>query len=166
MALNATSRVFHAQRQVKVRLEAQTFPAVTGLGTPQITLALPDPTGHAEIIYIVPDVGDDVGGIELGDEGTPMCNRLETVQLTIEFSTATGETDDLAVLDRLEEVCDVIQRAFYDDTTNTYSPLPDAINTDGVIGINSQIFPRSINEQTDGTLMGVATITYRTQFRI
>lgn len=164
MANNNTSRVFDAQRQVKLRLEAQTFPAVTGLGVPQVALGRPDPTAYAEIIYIIPDVGDDAGGIDAA--GTSHCQRLETVQLVIEFSTATGETDDLAVLDRLEEVADVIQRAFYDDVTDTYVALPGADPTDGVIGVNSQIFPRSDGEMSDGTLMGVATLTYRTQYRI
>lgn len=163
-----TSRVFEAARKCKVRLADQSWPPhpITGI-VPQIALADLDPDGQAEIVWIVPDVGDDAS---ITWRSLPNGRDEEfdlVIQITSFAEDRDGQVQEDQLLDRLEELADVVQRAFYDDTgtvapTGRILPLDiaEAVKLEGVGQVSFQIWPNG-----DG-LSGSAVVRYRLAFRI
>jgi hypothetical protein len=163
-----TSRVFEAARQCKQRLAAQSWPLhpITGM-FPQIALADMDPDGQAEIVWVVPDVGDDASIVW---RSLPN-GRDEEFDLIIQI-TSFAENGDPQIqedqlLDRLEELADVVQRAFFDDAgavapTARVLPLDisEAVKLEGVGQVSFSMWPNG-----EG-LSGSAVVRYRLAFRI
>lgn len=168
MTVYATSRVFEAARKCKARLIAETWPVhpVTAIG-PQIALADRDPDGEAEIVWIVPDVGDDA---TITWRSLPN-GRDEEFDLIIQITSFSIDADvqvqEDQLLDRLEALADVVQRAFYTDTadvapTERIRPLDiaQAVKLEGVGQVAFAMWPNG-----EG-LAGSATVRYRLSFRI
>jgi hypothetical protein len=168
MTVYATSRVFDAARKCKVRLSAQTWPPhpVTGL-LPQIALADYDPDGFAEIVWIVPDVGDDAS---ITWRSLPNGRDEEfdlVIQVTSFATDRDGQTQEDQLLDRLEELADVVQRAFYNDLDGVAPTsrvilldITQAVKLEGVGQVAFAMWPNG-----EG-LSGSATVRYRLAFRI
>jgi hypothetical protein len=163
-----TSRVFEAARKGKVRLNDQAWPPhpITGI-EPQIALADYDPDGQAEIVWIVPDVGDDAS---ITWRSLPN-GRDEEFDLVIQITSFSMSSDpqdqEDQLLDRLEELADVVQRAFFDDAgavapTERVLPLDiaEAVKLEGVGQVSFQMWPNG-----EG-LSGSAVVRYRLAFRI
>lgn len=163
-----TSRVFEAARKCKVRLNAQAWPPhpITGID-PQVALADLDPDGQAEIVWIVPDVGDDAS---ITWRSLPN-GRDEEFDLVIQVTSFAvdrdGQVQEDQLLDRLEELADVVQRAFYDDAdgvapTERILPLDiaEAVKLEGVGQVAFAMWPNG-----EG-LSGSAVVRYRLAFRI
>jgi hypothetical protein len=163
-----TSRVFDAARKCKTRLGDQGWPPhpITGL-PPQIALADMDPDGQAEIVWIVPDVGDDAS---ITWRSLPN-GRDEEFELIIQITSFAENADpqlqEDQLLDRLEELADVVQRAFFDDAgavapTERVLPLDiaEAVKLEGVGQVSFSMWPNG-----EG-LSGSAIVRYRLAFRI
>jgi hypothetical protein len=163
-----TSRVFEAARKCKVRLCDQAWPPhpITGL-PPQIALADMDPEGQAEIVWIVPDVGDDAS---ITWRSLPN-GRDEAFDLIIQITSFAENGDpqlqEDQLLDRLEELADVVQRAFFDDAgavapTERVLPLDiaEAVKLEGVGQVSFSMWPNGQG------LSGSAVVRYRLAFRI
>lgn len=164
----ATSRVFEAARQCKVRLSDQSWPPhpITGRW-PQVALADYDPDGQGEIVWIVPDVGDDAS---ITWRSLPN-GRDEEFELVIQITSSAVDRDGQAqedqLLDRLEELADVVQRAFYDDADGvaptarvTLLDIAEAVKLEGVGQVAFAMWPNG-----EG-LSGSAVVRYRLAFRI
>lgn len=168
MTLYNTSRVFEAARKCKVRLSAETWPLHPVTGTaPQVALADRDPDTEAEIVWIVPDVGDDAS---ITWRSLPN-GRDEVFDLIIRVTSFSVDRDEQVqedqLLDRLEELADVVQRAFYDDAgvvgpTERARPLDiaEAVKLEGVGQVAFAMWPNG-----EG-LSGSAVVRYRLAFRI
>jgi hypothetical protein len=163
-----TSRVFDAARKCKQRLAAQSWPLhpITGV-FPQIALADLDPDGQAEIVWIVPDVGDDAS---ITWRSLPN-GRDEAFDLIIQITSFAENGDpqlqEDQLLDRLEELADVVQRAFFDDAgavapTERVLPLDiaEAVKLEGVGQVSFSMWPNGQG------LSGSAVVRYRLAFRI
>jgi hypothetical protein len=163
-----TSRVFEAARKCKQRLAAQSWPPhpITG-AFPQIALADMDPEGQAEIVWVVPDVGDDAS---ITWRSLPN-GRDEAFDLIIQITSFADDIDpqiqEDQLLDRLEELADVVQRAFFDDAgavapTERVLPLDiaEAVKLEGVGQVSFSMWPNG-----EG-LSGAAVVRYRLAFRI
>jgi len=160
-----TSRVFEAARKVKARLIAQSWPAHPTTGTvPQVALCEPDWTEQFEVVWVVPQIGDDSA---ITWRSMPN-GRDEQFNILIQISTLDLADED-AVLARVEALADVVQRAFYDDATavtppnNRIKPLDiaEAVLLEGVGQVAFAIVPAPHE-----VYRAVCEIRYRLQFRI
>jgi len=160
MSTGNTSRVFAAALAARDRLDEQTWPAHPTLGAPQIAFADDDPQGNAEIISILADVGDDSDITWRSMPG----GRDERFDLLFSITSAVGETDQANVVRRLEELADVVQRAFYDDVARSMTPLgiAEAVKLEGVGQVSFYV---GQIDRIDG-YVGRALVTYRLAFRI
>lgn len=160
MSTGNTSRVFAAALAAKTRLEAQAFPAHPTFGKPQIAFADDEPQANAEIVSILVDIGEDAAITWRSLPG----GRDETFDLVFRISTATGTTDQVAVVQRLEALADVVQRAFYNDVTQDMTPLgiAEAVKLEGVGQVS---FIVTQFDRIEG-YVGQAFVVYRLAFRI
>lgn len=112
MGLYFTSRVFEAARAMRDRLREQEWPTspVTGV-LPLVALTEIEPDVHGESVWVVPDFGDD----SVIDWQRFPNGRGETFDVVVQIDCLLANDED-AMLDRLEELADVVQRAVYDDT--------------------------------------------------
>lgn len=164
MSTGNTSRVFAAALAAKTRLDAQSWPPHPSLGVPQIAFADDDPASFAEIVSIIADVGDDSDIVWRTSPGS----RDERFDLLFSITSATGETDQTAVVERLEELADVVQRAFYDDTAVDKRQAMLLLGIDGAMkleGIGQVSFIVTTIDRIEG-YVGRALVTYRLAFRI
>ena len=164
MSTGNTSRVFAAALAARERMNEQTWPAHPTLGAPQIAFADDDPQGNAEIISILADIGDDSDIVWRTSPGS----RDERFDLLFSITSATGETDQTAVVERLEELADVVQRAFYDDTAVDKRQATLLLGIDGAMkleGIGQVSFIVTTIDRMEG-YVGRALVTYRLAFRI
>lgn len=163
MTVYATSRVFEAARKVKVRLLEQSWPPHANTGTvPQVALCEPSWDDEFEIVWVVPEVGDDS---EITWRSMPN-GRDEVFDIVIRVSSEDSDED--ALLDRIEQLADVVQRAFYDDAgdvTPTERMLPldiaQAVRLEGVGQVSFVI----VTAPRDG-FRAFCDIRYRLHFRI
>lgn len=167
MSLYNTSRVFEAARKMKARLVAQSWPVHPATGqAPQVTFVDPDPDAHSEIVWIVPDVGDD----QTMPWGRMPNGRDEEFDLLVQIVCVDDYDDDFdedRVLDRLEELADVVQRAFYDDQFTVPNEAMRPLDISGaqkLQGVGQVSF--AITPADRGQYRGVALIRYRVAFRI
>lgn len=160
MSTGNTSRVFAAAIKANERLQAQTWPAHPSFGAPQIAFADDYLQGNAEIVSILVDIGDDSAITWRSLPG----GRDETFDLLFRIQTATGSTDQVAVVERLEQLADVVQRAFYDDVAQGMTPLgiAEAVKLEGIGQVS---FIVTQFDAIDG-YVGQAYVTYRLAFRI
>lgn len=171
MSNRNTSRVFEIQRQAKARLVAQSWPVSPSGVTPTITYDVAArPDANAELIIVATNVGDD-SLIEW--TRMPQC-RDEDFDLVMFIVVKpagpgmAGEAPDAEerLLDRLEELADVLQRAFFDDTETTIGgrnkplPIDEMSNLSAIRQVTSEIA-----RQSDG-LIGQVVATYGAKFRI
>lgn len=165
MSANTTSRVFAAAREMKRRLHGAGFPPHPVTGTrPQIAFAVPDPASHFEIVQVVPDLGED-GGINF--RASPN-GRDERFAINVLIDVLDGLDED-NMLDRLEELADVVQRTLFDDSDGVASnaraiPL-DVGGTEVKLSGMSQV-SFSIVQSSPEELHGVATVRYEHVSRI
>jgi hypothetical protein len=159
-----TSRVFEAARRAKERLTEQSWPTHPATGDePQITFTDPDIDGQGEIIWLIPDIGDDAA-IEVRSLPNGRNEMFDLVFTIYTDALVTDEFDEDACLDRLEELADVVQRAFYNDneTVDRWSLLTtSSVSLEGFTKVSFSITPTE-----GGMRRGVCEIRYRTAHRI
>jgi hypothetical protein len=168
MATTFTSRVFDAARKMRDRLREQSLPAhpITG-NVPQIALTEPDWDTFDEVVWIWPDFGDDA---EINWQRFPN-GRDETFSVVVAINTFAvydAQAEDL-ILDRLEELADVVQRAVYDDTSGAASETArlNPLGVDGVVanGGISQVSFEIVPSPREG-LIGRCLVRYEHVGRI
>ena len=141
-----TSRVFDAARKMRDRLLEQSWPAhpITGR-VPQVALTEPDWDTNDEVVWVWPDFGDDAA---IDWRRFPH-GRDETFSIVVAVNTS-AVMDVLAedlILDRLEALADVVQRAVYDDTavseTDRFAPLGvgGVVANGGISQVSFEIVP-------------------------
>jgi len=134
-----TSRSFAAIQALYDLLAAQSYPAATDNGEPAPQVWLGDVPPHAprEHIVIVGRVDDQ--SAEWATYGKAM--RDERMLLLVRYGCYSPGRDGQAVLDRMEDICDVIQHALRDDTTGQPAALGYAgeVLTLGVVRVDPQI---------------------------
>jgi hypothetical protein len=164
MTLYATSRVFEAARKTKSRLLEQSWPPHPNAGTvPQVALCEPSWDDEFEIVWVVPEIGDDS---EITWRSSPN-GRDEVFDILIRVSSEDADED--ALLDRIEQLADVVQRAFYDDNTEATAPserilpldISQAVKLEGVGQVSFMI----VTAPRDG-FRAFCDIRYRLAFRI
>lgn len=166
MTAASTSRVFTAALKAKERMDAQVWPPLDAYGhdgynrSPQIAFADESPSEHAEIVAVLADVGDDSSISWRTMPG----GRDEVFDLVFSIWTATGSTDQTAVVERLQQLADVVQRAFYDEETSTMLPL-DIAQHMKLEGVGQVSFIVTQVDRIEG-YVGRAFVTYRLNFRI
>lgn len=168
MAVLFTSRVFDAARKMRDRLVEQSFPAhpLTGL-VPPVSVTSPEWDVHDEIVWVWPDFGDDA---EINWQRYPN-GRDETFSIVVAINTSAvmdSQAEDL-VLDRLEALADVVQRAVYNDTDTAVSETSrlNPLGVDGVVanGGISQVSFEIVQSPREG-LSGRCLVTYQHVGRI
>lgn len=168
MATLYTSRVFDAARKMRDRMVEQSWPAhpITGL-VPPVSLTDPDWDTNDEIVWVWPDFGDDA---EIGWQRFPN-GRDETFSIVVAINTSAvmdAQAEDL-ILDRLEALADVVQRAVYDDTDTATSETArmNPLGVDGVVaqGGISQVSFEIVAAPREG-LIGRALVRYEHVGRI
>lgn len=160
MTTGNTSRVFAAALAAHDRLKQQSWPNHYTMGEPQLAFADDDPQSHAEIISILTDVGDDAAITWRSLPG----GRDERFDIVFSILSATGEDDQRVVVERLEQLADVVQRAFYDDIERTMTPL-DVAEAVKLEGVGQVSFIVTSMDAIEG-YVGRAFVTYRLHFRI
>lgn len=157
-----TSRVFDAARKMRDRLAAQDWPAhpITGQ-VPQVAFTEPDWDANDEVVWIWPEMGEDAS---IDWQRFPN-GRNETFGLVVAlntFAVIDEHAEDL-VLDRLEELADVVQRAVYDDTTGAASETArlNPLDVGGVVanGGIAQVSFEVVPSPREG-LIGRALVRY------
>ena len=162
-----TSRVFDAAKAAKARISLLTWPAHPRLPNqppPAVTYdSSADHEANAELVVISSSVGDDATIIS---DGLPD-RRSETVSLSVMVLTATGETDDEVVIDRLRDICNAIQEAVWDtdQTSPTGRSVPFGANGVKTAGVSQVSFSVFTDDHIRGYL-GTAEVVYSLQFRI
>jgi hypothetical protein len=164
-----SSRVFDAARKCKALMLAQSFGTPrTGFDEPSVALSGANYAEHAEIIQIVPVIGEDSTitwrSIPNGRD------EVFDLQIVCTSGAFTPEEEDDA-LTRIEALANVVQRAFYDDTTGTLTPLnvDGAVKLEGVGQVSFSLGPAydETGQVADHTkLIAQAVVTYRLHFRI
>lgn len=155
------SRVFVAALDVYDRLLAEVWPVHDVLGSPpQIAFANAQPDSFAEIVQVVPDVGEDS---TINWRSVPG-GRDEEFGILFLITTATGAVDQREVVARLAELSAVVERAFYDDLTGVVRPIdvPGALKLDGVDQVSFKVLEL---DRIDG-YAGQAVVSLRSKFRI
>ena len=168
MAVLFTSRVFDAARKMRDRLLEQSFPAhpITG-NVPPVSLTDPDWDTNDEVVWVWPDFGDDS---EINFTRFPN-GRDETFSIVVAINTSAvmdAQAEDL-VLDRLEELADVVQRAIYNDTDSAASESARLVplDVDGVVALGgiSQVSFQIVPSPREG-LIGRCLVRYEHVGRI
>lgn len=115
------SRIFAAWRSVHTLLRAVDWPAhEVGGGEPVVSLVDQIPDQQREVVAIVPVVDDDdIEWVQLG-----AASREERFVLEIVIRSYVPGCDGDQVIDRLEELAELVQDQFYNTTTGVFSPPP------------------------------------------
>jgi hypothetical protein len=164
-----SSRVFDAARKCKALMLAQSFGTPrTGFDEPSVALSGANYAEHAEIIHIVPVIGED-STIEWKKLPNGRDEKFD-LQIVCTSGAFTPEEEDDA-LTRIEALANVVQRAFYDDTTGKLTPLnvDGAVALEGVGQVSFSLGPAydAKGEVADWSkLIAEAVVTYRLHFRI
>lgn len=159
MSTLGTSRVFDAARKMKERLDAQPWPAhpVTAR-VPHVAFTDTQIDQHSELVWVWPSLGDDSS---IAWRSSPN-GRDETFGIVVQIRVL-DINDETQMLDRLEELADVVQRAVYDDTefaaseTSRINPLgvSGVVKAGGVSRVEFDIVP---SPKTG--LIGIVMVTY------
>lgn len=164
---NNTSRVFETARKMKARLIAQEWPAHPSTNKPpQVTLIDADPDGESEIVQILPVIGED-GSIEWKRMPNGRDEAFD-VDVVISALDMRGDLAEDKLLDRLEVLTDVGQRAFYDDRIAMTSPteamqlldIAEGVKLEGINQVSFRLVPAGDD------VRGTSLIRYRVVFRI
>lgn len=168
MSVLFTSRVFDAARKMRDRLLEQSFPAhpVTG-EVPPVALTDPDWDTSDEVVWVWPDFGEDAA-----IDWTKFPNgRDESFSIVVAintFAVMDDQAEDL-VLDRLEALADVVQRAVYNDSDTAVSETArlNPLGVDGVVALGgiSQVSFEIVPAPREG-LSGRCLVRYEHRGRI
>lgn len=152
----STSRVFAALRALHARLDDCAWPPLNGR-TPRLLFGGPatdrDKANDLVIINQVP-IDDDIEWARM------KAGRNELIRLEVIIQTTWPGRSGTQVLDRLEEIADVVQAAFYDTASMTFLPLDGAEALGGVGSINVTVVP------VDNGHHGQAIVPIAAQYRI
>lgn len=110
-----TSRVFEALRKLHAALDAAAFPAAPGGALPQLCFHSVPIDRHGEFVAIL--VNDEESTADWIQTGPAAKEERFTLDVVI-HSNLRAQFDGLAVIERLEQIADVVQGVLWDATNN------------------------------------------------